>query len=714
MNSLFKKLSYLIFFGFTFIAGNSNAVLPALERVGHVEVRLVAKNLTIQPGQSFEVGLQIIPDDEWHVYWINPGDAGLPPMLKWQLPDGFTASEIHFPTPDRIDVPPLTAYGYHGEVLYPVTINPSKSLKDGDIITLSAKADWLVCQESCIPGTANLELTIPVSVKTPQIDNDLAELFAYTNSRIPKELPNDFKIQTTLTEKNIYIDISTYQKFTENVRIQFFNSDKNVIKYSSEQNLTPVGNNYRLELTRSPYSTDDPDSLHGVLQIDSNNKTNYYNLNLAFGQELSLPQTKASTSSVNNLMLALFFAFLGGLILNLMPCVLPVLSLKVLGLVNQASHSRKSSIMHGLFFTFGVLVSFWLIVGIMFALQASGAQLGWGFQLQSPTFVMVLASFLFLFALSLFGLFEISFLTGTAGSIASKQSSGTSSSFVSGVTATLLATPCTAPFMGAALGYSLTQPALHSFLIYTLLGIGMAAPYLVLAIFPQLLKFVPKPGPWMETLKQALGFLMTATVIWLGWVLASQAGSNALVILLLILLLVSIAAWIYGRWGNIMASSKSKLFSRTVAFLIILSSLVYGHEGIKTFTSKPTSSQSTIDGIQWQEFSQSKLQNLQAQGKPIFIDFTAAWCLSCQVNEQVAFSSQEVQNKFIDLGIIPVKADWTNRSEEIAQTLAKFGRNSVPLYVLYSGKPNEEPVLLPEIITPSIVLDALQKIESSN
>ena len=710
MNRLFKNFSTFLFLGFIILTGNSHAVTPQTERVGHVEVRLVAEDMTIQPGQPFVVGLHIIPDDEWHVYWINPGDAGLPPTLKWELPQGFTASEINFPAPDRIDVPPLTAYGYHGEVLYPVTITPPIDLGEGENISLTVKADWLVCRESCIPGTANLQITIPVSHSPPIQDESVAELFHKTIKRLPSELPQNFITQATLSEKHIFLDLLPDKKL-ENVSLEFFSSGKNIIKYSSEQILTQTGNSFRLELTRSPYSIESPDSLNGILRIVSTNDTLYYNLKSSFGQETQLPISLATTSStVNSLLLALMFAFLGGLILNLMPCVLPVLSLKVLGLVNQASHNRRASILHGVFFTFGVLLSFWLIVGIMFALQAGGAQLGWGFQLQSPTFVMVLATFLFLFALSLFGLFEISFLTGTAGSLASKQSSGYSSSFVSGVTATLLATPCTAPFMGAALGYSLTQPALHSFLIYTLLGFGMASPYLVLAIFPQLLKFVPKPGAWMETLKQALGFLMSATVIWLGWVLATQAGSNALVILLLIFLFVAIAAWIYGRWGIVTASSKSKLLSRTIACIIILSSLVYGHEAIKTFSYKPSSLDSTSSGIQWQEFNQKYLQELQADNKPVFIDFTAAWCLSCQVNEQVAFSSQDVQDKFIELGIVPLKADWTNRSEEIAQTLAKFGRNSVPLYILYSGKPNEKPVLLPEIITPGIVLDALEKL----
>ena len=680
------------------------------QQVGPVKVSLLTEVEAIQPGLPFQLGLYIEPDEHWHVYWKNPGDAGLPPTLKWDLPDGFSASEIIFPAPEKIISGPLAAYGYHGAVLYHVTITPPENLTVGTHVILKVKADWLVCKEECLPGTANLEISLPVSDKIQKVDAKTAALFEQTKNLIPTLLPETFQTQLTVTPEKLYLDLKPDRLFDDQATFEFFAAEKSIIKHAAEQLLSQTGDSYRLELERSPYSSSDPDHIAGVLTIKSGADTLYYNFTAENSSTATTPVVATTNNQISGIMLALLFAFLGGLILNLMPCVLPVLSLKVLGLVEQAQQGRRASFMHGLFFTIGVMVSFWAIVAVMFILQAGGAQLGWGFQLQSPTFVMILATAMFLFALSLFGLFEINFLVGTAGSLSGKKSSGLSSAFVSGITATLVATPCTAPFMGAALGYSLTQPPFQSFLVYSFVGLGMAAPYLFLSLFPQFLKFVPKPGRWMETLKQGLGFMLMATVIWLGWVLAGQSGSTALVILLGVLLLVALGAWVYGRWGGIASSTKARRFSSAIALVIILASLVYGHEGINRFQIKPSGTTGTEDGIAWEKFSRSDVDQKISEGNPVFIDFTAAWCLSCQVNEQVAFSSEEVQQKFKDLNIAPFKADWTNRDDEIAQALAEFGRNSVPLYVLYTGK-NSEPILLPEILTPGIVLEALEKIK---
>lgn len=711
MISLFRTL--LIAAGLSVLAAFISADAEPL-KVGPVHVSLVAEELSVQPGRPFEVGLYIQPDEHWHVYWQNPGDAGLPPTLQWSLPDGFTVSAITFPAPVRIDAGPVTAYGYHGNVLYPVTIKPPADITPGDTLFLTVKADWLVCKEECLPGSAELSLTLPVSEIEPNGNKETSALFEQTRQRIPVAVPDNWSTQASLTDDYLYLDIQPDSQYLPAPNFQFFPTEKAVIQHADEQPVTDTENSYRIQLTRSPYSTAPPDSLTGVLAVSFPTDTTYYSLQIPFGNQENSIVSASSSQQVNSLVFALLFAFLGGLILNLMPCVLPVLSLKVLGLVQQASQGRKAAFMHGLLFTLGVLVSFWAIVGIMFILQAGGAQLGWGFQLQSPTFVMILATGMFLFALSLFGLFEIGFLVGTAGSLASNHASGLSSAFISGITATLVATPCTAPFMGAALGYSLTQPPLHSFLIYTMLAFGMAAPYLLLSIFPHLLKFVPKPGQWMETLKQALGFLLAATVIWLAWVLGNQAGLTALIFLLVVLLFVSIAAWIYGRWGNVHVPSGKRWFSRTVAAGIILLALFIGHRGITQFQVVSQVKTDNSKGIAWEKYSNERFKQLRQDGQPIFIDFTAAWCLSCQVNEKVAFSSKEVQDKFSSLGIIPLKADWTHRSEEITKALAKYGRNSVPLYVLYSSGQQVDPVLLPEILTPGIVLEALTKIESTS
>ena len=415
------------------------------------------------------------------------------------------------------------------------------------------------------------------------------------------------------------------------------------------------------------------------------------------------PVAAASERSIS-LAVALLFAFLGGMILNLMPCVLPVLSLKILGMVKQAGETSRERLKHGALFTLGVVASFWVLAGIMILLQAGGEQLGWGFQLQSPSFVLVLSIFLFLFGLSMFGVFEIgTSLTGVGYGVAGGSSY--TSSLVSGVLATTVATPCTAPFMGSALGFTLGAPAYVAFLVFTFVGLGMAAPYLLLTTIPALLKFIPRPGAWMESMKQFMGFLLMATVLWLIWVLSLQTGADGVVILLAALLFVALGGWVFGRWGNIAKEKPTRRIAQVIALVAIAGGLFFSLTSIKA-KGPETAGVHRQGSIEWLTYTPELVEGLKAEGRTVFLDFTAAWCLSCQVNEKVAFSSEEVQNEFARRGIATVRADWTTHDETITKALATFGRNSVPLYVLYA--PGKDPVLLPEIITPGIVLEALR------
>jgi thiol:disulfide interchange protein len=419
------------------------------------------------------------------------------------------------------------------------------------------------------------------------------------------------------------------------------------------------------------------------------------------------PQNTGSSSTGDNtsLFIAILFAFAGGIILNLMPCVLPVLSIKIMGFIQQAGEDKSKTRKHGLAFTFGVLVSFWILAGLLIALRAGGEYLGWGFQLQSPAFIIVLSILLFLFGLSLFGVFELGTTLTSAGQ--NLKSTGYAGSFASGILATIVATPCTAPFMGSALGFALSQPVYVSLLIFTFLGLGMALPYVLLTNIPKLQRFVPKPGAWMESLKQFMGFLLMATVLWLLWVLSLQTGSESVIILLISMVIASLGAWIFGRWGNIAKETKVRRTAQLISLIIIAAALLFSFKNIEAKSSKDTTV--TRQGkIEWHKYSREKVEEGVKKGEPVFVDFTAAWCLSCQVNEKVAFGSKKVQDAFADKNILALRGDWTNSDSEITKALAQFGRNSVPLYVLY--KPGKKPVILPEILTPEIVLDAIRKI----
>jgi thiol:disulfide interchange protein len=681
-------------------------------RVGPVRVELIAEKTGIVPGEPINVGLYIVPDSQWHVYWKNPGDAGMPPILTWDLPEGFAAGDIVWTAPEKIPAGPLAGYGYHGDALYPLVITPPSDINVGERIRLNLKADWLVCKVECLPGSAKLSINLPVVAEGEVRESEYAPLFEEARRRSPLPLPDDWRIRGEVNQSHIILDLEPKTRYRTTPELEFFAAERAVIDHAADQLTSETDRGYRLELKRSSYSVDPPDSIIGVLHISDDGSENfYYDIAVATTSD-SVAAVASTSSGVSSLLTALIFAFVGGLILNLMPCVLPVLSLKVLGLVNQAGQGRRSVIAHGIAFTMGVIVSFWVIVGVLLALRAGGAQLGWGFQLQSPVFVVILASFMFLFSLSLFGVFEIGFLAGAGNTMNQRKSSGLAGAFVSGITATLVATPCTAPFMGAALGYSLTQSVLTSILVHTFLALGMSAPYLLLSLFPELLRFIPKPGRWMESLKQALGFALVATVIWLGWVLAGQAGSTALVVLLLVLLMISFAAWIYGRWGQSSFNFRVRLLSRALAAVVLVTGIALGCIGVGALGFIPASgSEVSQSGIAWRNFDRELLQDLRSEGQAVFIDFTAAWCLSCQVNERVAFSSDEVQDRFKELNVVPLKADWTQRSDDISRALASYGRNSVPLYVLYGTNPsNDEPIILPELLTPGIVLDALEKI----
>ena len=658
---------------------------PGPVKAQHLTAELVSLAPAMAPGGTLDVGLVITLEEKWHVYWINAGDSGEPPKIHWTLPRGVTAGPMQFPIPSRLPLGPLMDFGYEDEVAFPVKLTAAKNLKPGPV-HLDAKIDWLVCREVCIPGKAHLGLNLTIDPKataTPQPVGALGEALGL----LPKPLPPDTKLTVTGGKNEFVLDLITGERTTD---AEFYPFDQEQIANAGDQVVEPLANGVRLRVPRAPELTKLPAKLHGLIKLDD--ETAYDVTSPVVAGEVARSGRAVSTGAGNlTTLTALGLAFVGGIILNLMPCVFPVLFLKGLALVQSSGEERGRLRKHGLVYTLGILVSFWIIVAALLALRAGGSEAGWGFQLQSPAFIAVLAVGLFFFALSLAGQFELGLsLTSVGGELAQKQ--GYTGSFFTGILATVVATPCTAPLMGAAIGFALAQPPLVTFAIFTALALGLAAPYLVLSFQPAWTKLLPRPGAWMETLKQLTSIPLFGTVIWLVWVyghLSSTQGVDRVAWLLVSLLLVAIAGWALGRWP---ARWKSAL----AAVLIIAVALT-----VALYQPKDTT-------LVWQPYSEKTLAQARAEGKPVFIDFTAAWCLSCQVNERLVLRSAEVQREFANNKVTLIKADWTKYDAEITRQLASVGRSGVPTYVIYPiGKGAAD--VLPELLTKDIVLNALKK-----
>ncbi len=708
MQKLFSTFILILIFTLPTLAAPKN-----VSRSAHVQATLVSETNTITPGSSFTLLLQMKNDPHWHTYWRNGADSGLPTAIDWQLPRGITADAIQWPFPEKIDTPPLVSYGYHNTYAYLITMHADKSLPVGKTITISAKIDWLECDDVCIPGGVELALDIPVGKGTPAPNKAWTEAFAKARMALPLK-NSGWKMAAKQTSRGYILQAKAPGWFKGAPgKVEFFPYDADVINYSAPQPVRFENGLVTVTLKKSDPVEENLKGLQGVLVSENGwrgpGSERALEVDVPFG-DLFESASAGSESGSHSFLMILLFAFVGGMILNLMPCVLPVLSLKIMGFVQTAHNEHSKAWKHGAVFTLGVLVSFWVLAGILLVLRAGGEQLGWGFQLQSPIFIIVLTAFLFLFGLSMFGVFEIgTSLTTIEGKTGNKE--GWLGSFVSGITATVVATPCTAPFMGSALGFALTQPPWASLLVFTFLGLGMATPYVLLASIPSLLKFVPKPGRWMESMKQFMGFLLLATVLWLLWVLAQQAGAMMLIIVLAGLLVLGIAGWIYGRWGNLAMPPKTRMISTTLAVVLLVISLFFTIDSVDVFAAPSvagSSVENTGEGISWEQFDENRLKEYRDQGQAVFLDFTAAWCLSCQVNDRITFHSDDVIEAFRKSGIKAIKVDWTNRDEKITRALAAFGRNSVPLYVYYPAGKDSKPQLLPELITPGIVLDALQ------
>jgi thiol:disulfide interchange protein DsbD len=671
----------------------------------HVEAELVTDDASAQPGKPTWVGLKLRMAQEWHTYWKNPGDSGLPTKIKWTLPEGWKAGDIQWPYPQPLPVGPLMNYGYDDEVVLLSQLTPPANAAAGPA-SIKAHAEWLVCRDICVPEKGDLDLALAISNTEPKKNPMFQAHIDRARNQWPVELPG-WKSEAALTNQALVVRLTAPEGAEAPAKASFFPEQEGLIEPAAPEKVTRAGRVLTIEMKLADPPPKDLKSLAGVAVSDDGWKGSdgrkALNVVASVGATpLAAGSTERLGSSVDgSVFAALVFALIGGVFLNLMPCVFPVLGIKVMGFVQHAHGETRAMKMQGVVFFVGVVLSFIVLAGLMLALRAGGSQLGWGFQLQSPVFVTLLASLFFVLALNLSGVFEW-------GAFAQSMTSNISArgryadAFLAGVLATAVATPCTAPFMGAAVGFTITQGALLSLAVFAMIGVGMGLPVLLLSYFPALLRKLPKPGVWMETFKQVLAFPLYATVAWLTWVLGAQAGNDAVLALLAGLVLIAIGAWLQGRSANASGIWRSALAAIFVAVGIVVA-----------VPTAPGDRETPMAATEtWQEWSPEKVKQLVASGRPVFVDFTAAWCVTCQVNKRTSLYNFQVAKAFADRDIVTLKADWTKQDPRITAALASLGRNAVPVYALYI--PGEsQPRLLPEVLTPSLVLDEISRLPAA-
>lgn len=714
----------------------------------HIKVSLLSDQSSVRAGVPFHVGVLFSPEPGWHVYWKNPGDSGLAPKFSWTHSEALSLASPLWPTPSRIEVGTLVNYGYDETLIaFPATIAPSA--KEGTL-EVTVKASWLVCKDECLPGSATLTLPVSVNHSGSPEPSQSVDLFTKYLSLVPPPIE---RVALAVEEREDHVVLSllplNQQKLPKEAL--FFPEDQGIINNSAPQLSKLEGGTLQISLTRDSNRSAPVERIRGVLfsaqgwspsglpkavSIDTDNHQNEPSAASNSGTSNTVQNTidtSTSSSTTSNTpraesyLLTLLMALVGGFILNLMPCVFPVLSIKILGFIQCSKECSKTVKRHGIAFSIGVIASFLALAVVLLTLRAGGAQLGWGFQLQSPGFVLLMIGVFFILGLTF--LVELNF-GSKIQTLACKGKTGPSlsGSFFSGVLATAVATPCTAPFMGSALAATITLPTSLSLLVFLFLGIGMSIPYLILTFQPRLLCYLPKPGEWMVTFKQVMAFPMFATAVWLMKVFGRQIGIHNSTIGLLMnvlwgLLIAAFAIWLVARTQH--ARSRFGITMGKVSSLLLLAGAgwtaypspqaLHNVAVTRSRSATPTAGQNATEvdqfGLEWEHFSSVRLQELLNQQRAVFLDFTAEWCITCKVNERVVFGSAEVRELLRRKNVALVKGDWTSMDGEITKTLEKFGRNGVPLNVIYKGGAlSKEPVILPNILTPGVVIKELEAI----
>lgn len=738
-----------------------------------VSVKMIPEEPAVVPGDSFWVAFQFVISDSWHLYWKNPGDAGQGPAIKWMLPAGFRVTDVLWPSPERIVIEDSVVYGYSKQVYLLAHIVPPKSLEIGSNIDIKAEVTWYGCNTVCVPGSASFDLKLPVTQEKQPSTKQVASIFKQARISLPQDLRHTkARIQKDTLEIRVHQDMPF-----NNIKDAFFfleqpdvldphqmpswelsndkktlilriKSDKltkssvlfplkGVVTVDEESALGPLNSSWSV-LVNQPKNGQPASNFEKKYQTSKDVQNQATNVD-AHLEELENKiwyrrlLTEFSMFMKSEFVKILVWAFFGGILLNIMPCVLPVISFKLLHFVQLKGYSRMNVAKHGIMYSFGVLISFWILSGAIYILQSFGHVVGWGFQLQEPVFVTFLIIVLFILSLSLFGVFEFGVsLSSTTGAweqsfakripTASEEPSYTSS-FASGVLATFVAAPCTGPLLGSAIGFAATLNPTSSFAIFSALGLGMAFPFLIISLFPNLTRFLPKPGRWMLTFKQLMGFMMLATVLWLVWVLDAQTMGLSNLMLLLSLFTIAFGVWIFGNWGGYDREKRTRVIGSVLALIFVIAGSWFfianvqkarsNAQSIMQNAEKDQIDASQVVGMQWESFSLPKLQRYIQKGIPVFVDVTAKWCLTCQTNHLV-LDSDKVKKAFIQYGVVKMKADWTMNDEGITRYMRSLGRNGVPVYAVYSSDPNLRPQVLPEVLTADMVIDALKKVHVEN
>jgi thiol:disulfide interchange protein len=666
-----------------------------------VQAKLLADVTAVVPGKPFTVGLLLHMVPNWHTYWKFPGDAGIPTEIKWKLPDGWKIGEIQWPIPLKLNEPgDIQIYGYHNEVLLLQEIRPPASLKDSTV-QLSADANWLVCEKICIPGSANLKLDLPVAGQSASAND---EIFSRYRRSLPQNWP-DAKVARANwkregAELRLTVESAALASYPA---VDFFPSPDATVVVSHPKIERAADGKITF---RIPIETADKNvsALNGIVvfgQDENGAGRNAWSLNAS-------GWTASTSKESGGLAQFLLFGFIGGFILNLMPCVLPVISLKIFGFIQHAGQDRRRILRSGLAFVAGIFAWFIGLALLLIGLKSAGREITWAFQFTNPYFVVAMSAVVLVFALNLFGVFEISLPQfANRGVLGWTAREGDAGSFFQGVFATVLATPCTAPFLGTALGFAFTQSGWTILLMFLAIAAGMSSPYFLLAAQPAWLRLLPRPGPWMVHVKQLMGFLLLATLLFLLAVLGAERGVEAIIWTSSFLLVLSLACWMKGAFIVPTASATSRFVSLVLVLVLVLGGGYY-FIGEKFVAAKTVSAETqTLGG--WRPFTPQLLDVELKQGHPIFIDFTAAWCLTCKFNEANVLEASAVRDSFQRHGITKIKADWTNADPAITKILKQFGRPGVPMYVLYPGN-HAEPILFPEVLTQNMILEKLETV----